>query len=636
MGTFGWTMMSTSKPDQPFKEAVLLHPFFKGMEHGAALSLFTRCKKVTAARDQTLLKSDKNRTGLYLVIKGEVEVVVKKDTDEVLEVIAEGGIVGLSSLYSFMRKEEVDEGVYASVEVRAKEESLLCLVPYSGLKEYWKEPHLQEFLLTETSRRLQDIYYSLSERVGVSYGLQERSTILKRVKEIMIDNVRSVDSNATVQEAAHIMGTYRVSSVVVLDHSGVAGILTERDIVTRYIAGNIPLTGQVKEGMTASPVVIDQEEYLYEALGKMLEHSIKHLPVTGNGKLVGIVTLYDVMKANHIGTLTSAHKLEDRTFPLDKINAAIESIFHQLWKAHAPVFHILDVMSGLLDRLYRRVLKETEEELLEEGNEKPCSYAFYVMGSAGRREQFMMTDQDHFLVYEKDGGRVESYFRSFSQRLVSKLEEAGLRRCDGDMMSSESAWRGSVSQWEERVRRWSVRSSEDTLLKAQNFFSFRVIDGGEEVQEAFDEALERQLRNTKILLARMAQVEKTKPVPVLHSSIRSLLGMQRKEFSLKKEILFPFHHALQILSLSHGSLFGSTLEKIAFLVKKGSITPGFGEDLKEAFEEIMKLYMELKRNREGDTVQLSTLSTREKESLYHSVKTIREFQNMMLAHYSLA
>ncbi|XXM72865.1 DUF294 nucleotidyltransferase-like domain-containing protein [Lysinibacillus sphaericus] len=628
--------MSTSSPDHNFKEAVLLHPFFNGMEHGTALSLFSRCKKVTAARDQILLKSDENRTGLYLVIEGEVEVVVKKDNDEVLEVISEGGIVGLSSLYSFMEKEEVDEGVYASVEVRAKEDSLLCLVPYSGLKDYWKEPHLQGFLLTETSRRLQDIYYSLSERVGASYGLQERATILKRVKEIMIDNVRTVESTATVQEAAHIMGTYRVSSVVVLDHSGVAGILTERDIVTRYIAGNIPLTGQVKEGMTERPVVIDLDEYLYEAIGKMLDHSIKHLPVIENGTLVGIVTLYDVMKANHIGALTSAHKLEDRTFPLVKINAAIESIFHQLWKAQAPVFHILEVMSGLLDRLYRRVLKETEEELLEEGNAKPCCYAFYVMGSAGRREQFMMTDQDHFLVYEKDGGRFDAYFRSFSKRVVEKLEVAGLRRCDGGMMCSDSAWRGSAGQWEERVRRWSIRSSEETLLKAQNFFSFRVIDGDGEVREPFEEALERQMRNAKILMARMAQAEKTKPVPVLHSSIRSLLGRQRKEFSLKKEVLFPFHHALQILNLSHGNLTGSTLEKIAFLVKKGSITPAFGEDLKEAFEEVMKLYMELKRNKEGDTVQLSTLTTREKESLYHSVKTIREFQNMMLSHYSLA
>jgi CBS domain-containing protein len=203
-------------------------------------------------------------------------------------------------------------------------------------------------------------------------------------------------------------------------------------------------------------------------------------------------------------------------------------------------------------------------------------------------------------------------------------------------MSSEPSWRGSLHKWEERARQWSVRSSEETLLKAQNFFSFRFLYGDEELNNAFNDTILRQLKSSKILLVRMAQVEKTKPVPVLHSSIRSLLGMQRKEFSMKKEILFPFHHALQILNLAHGNTTGSTLEKIEYLVEKGSISPGFGDDLTEAFEEMMKLYMELKRNKQGDIVQLSTLSTREKENLYHSVKTIREFQNMMLAHYSLA
>ncbi|MGR3766117.1 DUF294 nucleotidyltransferase-like domain-containing protein [Rossellomorea sp. NS-SX7] len=631
--------MSTSNPDQTFQEAVLLHPFYKGMERSTALSLLSTCKKVTAGADQTLLKSYENRIGLYLVVEGEVEVIIPKEMDgkeEVLELISEGGIVGLSSLYSFMEKEEVEEGVYASVEVRAKEDSLLCIVPYSGLKGYWEDPHLKRFLLNETSKRLQDIYYSLSKQVGASYGLQERSTILKRVRDIMIDHVITVDSGASLQEAAHIMGAYRVSSVVVLENERIAGILTERDIVSRYIAGNIPLTNPVKEGMTKKPIVIGQDTYLYEALAAMLDHSIKHLPVTEKGKLVGIITLYDVMKANHIGALTSTHKLDDLRFPHDKIKATIESVFHHLWEAQAPVFHVLDFMTGLLDRLYRRVLKEAEEELVEEGMAKPCKFAFYVMGSAGRKEQFMLTDQDHFLVYEKEGKQSEEYFTLFSEKVVNKLEEAGLRRCDGDMMSSKSAWRGSLDQWEERVRRWSVRSSEETLLKAQNFFSFRFVAGEKELNDDFISTLHRQLNHSKILLARMAQVEKTKPVPVLHSSIRSLLGMQRKEFSMKKEILFPFHHALQILNLAHGNLTGSTLDKIAFLAKKGSISPEFADDLTESFQEVMKLYMELKRSKQGDTVQLSTLSTREKEHLYHSVKTIREFQNMMLAHYSLA
>jgi CBS domain-containing protein len=631
-------MMSTSNPDRTYQEAVLLHPFFRGMEQSTALSLFSHCIKVTADADHTLLKSDENRSGLFLVVAGEVEIIVPKNMDgkeEVLEVISRGGTVGLSSLYSFMEKEEAEGWLYASVEVKAARDSLLCLVPYSGLKDFWIDPHLKHFLLNETSKRLQDIYYSLSKQVSASYGFEERSSILKRVKDSMVENVISVDIGASLQEAAQIMGEKRVSSVVVLDAKGIAGILTERDIVSRCLAGNIPLTSSVENGMTAEPVIIGGGAYLYEALAAMLDHSIKHLPVTENGKLAGIITLYDVMKANHTGSLISTHKLEDKGFPVEKMKTSIESVFHQLWKAHAPVLHVLDFMSGLVDRLYRRVLRDTEEELEKEGNVKPCSYSFYVMGSAGRKEQFMLTDQDHFLVYENDEECSEEYFKLFSERVVKRLEKAGIRRCEGNMMSSESAWRGSIHKWEERMRQWSVRSSEETLLVAQNFFSFRFLLGDEELHEAFVSTIAQQLKRSQILLVRMAGVEKTTPVPVLHSSIRSLLGMQRKEFSMKKEILFPFHHALQILNLTHGNHSGSTLEKIEYLVEKGSISSRFGKELKEAFQELMNLHMERKSNNQGDIIELTTMSTREKENLYYSVKTIREFQNMMLAHYSL-
>ncbi|WP_374055224.1 DUF294 nucleotidyltransferase-like domain-containing protein [Rossellomorea sp. FM04394] len=630
--------MSTSKPDGSFQEAVLLHPFFKGMERSTALSLFTECKRLEVGKHHTILKSYEHRLGLYLVVKGEVEVVVTKEKEEILEMISKDGIVGLSSLYSVLNT-AVEESVYSSVEVKAKEDCQLCLVPYTSLRAYWNEPYLKNFLLEETSKRLQDVYYSLSQQVGVTHGLEERTTILKRVSDVMTKSVITINSEDSLNDAAKEMGENRVSSVIVLENNRIAGILTERDLVSRCLARSVPLAQPVKGTMTPTPIVITQHAYLYEALAAMIDHSIKHLPVVGgkerDGPLVGIITLHDVMKANHIGTLTSARKLESKDFPLEKVKPMAESMLTSLWKAHAPVFHILDFMSGLFDRIYQRILRQVEEELSEEGREIPCLYAFYVMGSAGRKEQFKLTDQDHFLVYEKHSNEAVEYFREFADRAVVELEKAGLRLCDGGMMSNQKAWTGSVASWQERLREWSVHSSEETLLKVQNFFSYRFLYGDERVHSTFENAIKDQLRSSKILLVRLAQVEKTKPVPVLHSSIRSILGMDRKTVSIKKDILFPFHHALQILNAAHGSTSGATREKLDFLKEKRSISPEFAEELSEAFQEAMKLYIEFKRKDKGDTVHLSTLSTRKKENLYKSVKTIREFQHMMLSHYSL-
>jgi CBS domain-containing protein len=630
--------MSTSKPDGLFKEAVLLHPFFKGMERSTALSLFTECKRLEVGKHTTILKSFEHRLGLYLVINGEVEVVVPKEKEEVLEMISKDGIVGLSSLYSVLNT-PVEESVYSSVEVKAKEDCQLCLVPYTSLQNYWNEPYLKNFLLEETSKRLQDVYYSLSQQVGVAHGLEERATILKRVSDIMTKSVITVSSEDSLSDAAKEMGLNRVSSVIVLEKNRIAGIMTERDLVSRCLARSVPLSQPVNGTMTPDPIVITQYAYLYEALATMIDHSIKHLPVVGgkerDGPIVGIITLHDVMKANHIGALTSARKLENKDFPLEKVKPMAESMLSSLWNAHAPVFHVLDFMSGLFDRIYQRILRQVEEALLEEGWESPCQYAFYVMGSAGRKEQFMLTDQDHFLVYEKHSEGAVDYFCDFAERVVVELEKAGLRLCDGGMMANQKTWTGSVASWEERLREWSVHSSEETLLKVQNFFSYRFLYGDETLHSTFEDAIKDQLRSSKILLVRLAQVEKSKPVPALHSSIRSILGMDRKTVSIKKNILFPFHHALQILNAAHGNTSGSTREKIDFLTKKRSISEDFAEELSEAFQELMKLYIELKRKDQGDTVHLSTLSTRKKENLYKSVKTIREFQHMMLSHYSL-
>ncbi|WP_341357171.1 DUF294 nucleotidyltransferase-like domain-containing protein [Rossellomorea sp. y25] len=629
--------MSTSKPDGSFQEAVLLHPFFKGMERGTALSLFSECKWLEVGKHSTILKSFEHRLGLYLVINGEVAVVVPKEKEEILEMISKDGIVGLSSLYSVLNT-TVEESVYSSVEVKAKEDCQLCLVPYTSLKNYWNEPYLKNFLLEETSKRLQDVYYSLSQQVGVAHGLEERTTILKRVSDVMTNSVVTVRSDDSLGDAARAMGENRVSSVIILENNRIAGILTERDLVSRCLARSVPLTKPVNGTMTPNPIVITRDAYLYEALATMIDHSIKHLPVVGDKERdgpIGIITLHDVMKANHIGALTSARKLENKDFPLEKIKPMAESMLSSLWNAHAPVFHILDFMSGLFDRIYQRILKQVEEELLQEGRDRPCSYAFYAMGSAGRKEQFMLTDQDHFLVYEKHSKEAVDYFWDFAEKVVVELEKAGLRLCDGRMMANQKAWTGSVGSWQERLREWSVHSSEDTLLKVQNFFSYRFLDGDETLHSTFEDAIKDQLRSSKILLVRLAQVEKSKPVPALHSSISSILGMDRKTVSIKKNILFPFHHALQILNAAHGNTSGSTREKIDFLTKKRSISEDFAEELSEAFQELMKLYIELKRNDQGDTVHLSTLSTRKKENLYKSVKTIREFQQMMLSHYSL-
>ena len=268
-----------------------------------------------------------------------------------------------------------------------------------------------------------------------------------------------------------------------------------------------------------------------------------------------------------------------------------------------------------------------------------------MMGSAGRGEQFLLTDQDHFLVYENgrdiDKESNDEYFALLGEEIVHYLELAGYERCKGKMMSNEISWRGSIDDWHERLRRWSLRATNDTLLLAQNFFSFRFLYGNYEVHERFLNMIKSQMQSSKIFLYRLAQVEKGQQVPIFETPIRSLFGLERKQMDIKKDSLFPFHHSLQIICLSEEIIEGTPLQRLQKLLDKNIITPSFYEDLKESFSIIMKIYVykkwsSLQRGEPTSSViRFTHLTTKEKEDIMHAQRIFRSLQNQMLSEFSL-
>ncbi len=114
--------------------------------------------------------------------------------------------------------------------------------------------------------------------------------------------VHSVESGATVLEAAELMNAHKVGSVVVLHGVGgeMVGILTERDILTRVVAQRRdPASTRVAEVMTRSVLTCRPSTKLNEARLVMRERRIRHLPVVDQGELVGMLSIGDLNQAEH-------------------------------------------------------------------------------------------------------------------------------------------------------------------------------------------------------------------------------------------------------------------------------------------------------------------------------------------------
>ncbi|MGY4688432.1 DUF294 nucleotidyltransferase-like domain-containing protein [Salibacterium sp. K-3] len=638
----------------PYQEQVRYHPIFSGTSAAEFGDLIALCTFRTFQKDEKVLYSQSPRDGFLLMLDGVTEVYVsfhdRRREKEVLEVLEAGDIIGFSSLADFLGEPAERENPY-TVEVQAVEKAVCLHVPNDVLQNVWDREEVRDYVLRQVSVRLRDIYTSLAEQVHLAGRWGESDPFIQRVQDIMKTPPVTAAEDVPVAEAAEKMVQEKASSIVVTSAAGtLSGIITEKDLVQRIIAAKKEGTVSVADIMTRRPFVISRQAYYYEAMSAFLMNGVKHLPVLEEGeteKVAGIITLSDLLKYKNRGKFDILRKIESAGWDtLPEIKEAIYDVLATLIQDDIPALQTLDIVTGLYDRLIRRCLETAQEEIREKHGDPPLPFAFYLMGSGGRQEQFMLTDQDHFLVYgepqnDEQRKEAETYFRALGHAVVNHLEKSGYKRCDGNMMASESNWRGTVSDWGDRLRIWGLRATNQNILLGHNFLAFRFLYGDDALHHAFLQAVGHQFERSRIFLYRAAAQQKEHPVPTLDHPVRALFGVKRNHIDIKKDALFPFHHCLQIAAAKH-HIFGKTpLEMMDALVEQHIWEPSFAEDLRFAYETIMRIRMQqswdqFQRNEgNGSDIYFTRMSTRDKEALILSMKSLRSLQSRVLTMFGI-
>jgi len=112
----------------------------------------------------------------------------------------------------------------------------------------------------------------------------------------MVHQVVSVNGTMTIENAVKLMNAQGIGSLVVMENGKPAGIVTERDMLTRVLlASKDPKKTKVGKVMSQPLIVGTTQMKLEEAVRLMIKHKIKKLPITQNGKLVGLMTLTDIL-----------------------------------------------------------------------------------------------------------------------------------------------------------------------------------------------------------------------------------------------------------------------------------------------------------------------------------------------------
>lgn len=300
------------------------------------------------------------------------------------------------------------------------------------------------------------------------------------------------------------------------------------------------------------------------------------------------------------------------------------------------------------DVLAQRALELVEQEMAAEGRgTPPRPYALCSMGSDGREEQTLITDQDYLIVYGDEGGEAaDQWFREFSETLVERMAEMGFKKCTGDIMPSNPTWRGSYSQWKRKLLAIVRYEYEDY---AKNLMDLIVLSDARHV------AGDRQLADDLVGLIRgleqdyfqvlwgmaKAATEMKLALGFMNRLWTEGSGEHKGEFNLKLLAWAPLVMNVRILAINQGIPATNTVRRIELLQKEGSFSAAFAQGLVDAYTVLTRhrilLQIKVIKGIQDSSYYLNpyTLPAEEREEIRQALLRIEDLQRTIHTNFSI-
>jgi CBS domain-containing protein len=433
----------------------------------------------------------------------------------------------------------------------------------------------------------------------------------------------AVSPEASVAEAARAMRDAGASAALITDEP--PGIVTHRDLGERVLAAGLEPGVPVRAVMSRPLQPFPDGMPVHEALRRVLELGVHHVPVTRGGRVVAILRDTDLLRHQFRSPLPLLNRIE----ALGRLSDApgdysreVASITETLFFGGLGVAQIGGVLAAVSDALVRRLLALAEREL----GPPPCPYSWIVLGSEGRREQVLLSDQDNALVYRDDVQGASDYFRSLAELAVDGLLKSGFPRCPGGYMAT--SWCKPLAEWQVLFRRWVEIPEPEALLEAQIFLDFRTVHGGLSL-EPLDRTLASGGRRGLFLHNLARAVLRFRPPLGPLGRIRTDDGA----IDLKVGGIGPIVMMARLYALAAGAGARPTLERLQVAAEAGTLSRAGAEILGESFRFLTRLRLQeqirsLHRGEEpGNQVRLDAVSPLERRRLSEALRAVRKQQD---------
>jgi CBS domain-containing protein len=406
-----------------------------------------------------------------------------------------------------------------------------------------------------------------------SHSSVERQSLASPLSSIIRRAPVTCAPDTSVRDALQVMHDQRIGSMVAVDGEGrPLGILTLHDVLDRIALPQIDLGQPVINVMSSQLSSMPPQALAHEAALTMARHGFRHVLVVEDGRLIGLISEKDLFALQRTGLreIGATIRHAETSDVLQLAAADIRRMAHNMMAQGVAPEQLTQFISAFNDQLTARVVELECRAAGLSGTGLHEGLCWMALGSEGRFEQTLNTDQDNAIVFEVPEGmsadEVREKLLPVAQRINETLAACGFPLCKGGIMAGNPKWCLSLEEWKRTFSNWIGGGSPEQLLNATIFFDFRPLYGAQHLAENLRQWLARVASDNSRFLHLMAENALNNRPPL--GMVRDFVVGEENKLDLKVNGITPFVDAARIFSLAAGVTHTNTIQRLRLSAEK--------------------------------------------------------------------
>lgn len=469
------------------------------------------------------------------------------------------------------------------------------------------------------------------EMIHLSEELESNLHLINQSIKPFVRDLFSIGLNTSVIKVAELMKRKKSSVVFVQQQNSIIGVITEQDLSRRVLASSND--SLMAMDIMSSPVEkIHNTALLYEADIQFKHNNLSHLAVSkADGELIGYIHRHDILNFQQSNVSYILKEIEgtDSIEELKQIQQRSPVLVSALLQSGDKTQNIALLVSKITDAITQKVIQLAIEEL----GEAPCGFSFIVLGSEGRMEQTLSTDQDNAIIFDNKGTEEDrAYFLRLGSIISTNLNTIGYKFCDGNNMASNPKWCLTLDEWKKHFSFWVHNSESQAIMEAAIFFDFRSIYGQPEFVIELRDFVNQLAAAKEIFFYHMAQANLK--FKMVSQSLSGTLDV--------KQALHPMVGFMRLYAFKENLNCTNTIERMEQLHDLKIIQDGAYVEWLQSYNFLMYLRLKhqsqqiLENEKVDNLIDLDQLSEIDKAGLKRVLGEVKNVQTKIGLDFSIS